>query len=48
MHQLVSKQNFDNIMMHGTNVKIMKATFCWFVVYNYVTMHGVNNIKIRK
>ena len=23
MHQLVNKQNFDNIKMHGTNVKIL-------------------------
>jgi len=31
-------------MQQGTNVKIIIVMFCWFVVYNCITMHGANNI----
>jgi len=31
--------------MHGTNVKITKRTFCWFVIYSYIKLHGADNIK---
>jgi len=41
MHQLVNKQNFDNIKMHGTNVKIFTDSldkqihyFFWLVPPN--------------
>jgi hypothetical protein len=45
MHKLVNKQNFDNIKMHGTNVKIsdcnvrevLKHTFLFLESFSIVT-----------
>ena len=46
MHQLVNKQNFDNIKMHGTNVK--KYIFSSFNILYYVSPGFVlSNLNLR-
>ena len=27
------------------NINLERGAFCWFIVYNYITMHGAKNIK---
>ena len=43
MHQLVNKQNFDNIKMHGTNVKITGQNIanCYSVILIVLLLHEI-------